>query len=71
MVDNSQGHCAYGDDALIATEMNWNPACKQPCLRDGWFTNSAGEKIAQPMVFPADHPTFLGQPKGIKQVLLE
>src|SRR5882762_1405993 len=28
-------------------------------------------KIAQPMVFPADHPTFPGQPKGMKQVLLE
>jgi hypothetical protein len=28
-------------------------------------------KVSQSMVYPADHPSFHNQPKGIKNVLLE
>lgn len=30
-----------------------------------------GEKVTQRMIFPADHPEYPNQPKGMKQVLLE
>ena len=71
MVDNSQGHAAYAEDALLTSKMNLNPGGAVPKLRDGWFMQD-GCRITQPMVFPADHPTSdAGKPKGIKQVLLE
>src|ERR1700720_3006644 len=71
MVDNSQGHAAYAEDALLASKMNLNPGGAVPKLRDGWFMQD-GCRITQPMVFPTDHPTLnAGKPKGIKQVLLE
>jgi transposase len=70
MVDNSQGHAAYANDALLATKMNLNPGGAVPKLRDGWFMHN-GCRISQPMVFPTDHPTHPNQPKGIKQVLNE
>ena len=71
MVDNSQGHAAYAEDALLASKMNLNPGGAVPKLRDGWFMQD-GCQITQPMVFPTDHPTLdAGKPKGIKQVLLE
>lgn len=72
MVDNSQGHSAYAEDALLVTRMNVNPAGKQALLRDGWFIDAAtGVRKAQPMVFPADHATNANQAKGIKTVLRE
>lgn len=70
MVDNSQGHSAYAEDALLTSRMNMNPGGKQALMRDGWFICN-GEKITQPMVFPPDHPQFPGYPKGIRQVLTE
>jgi hypothetical protein len=71
MVDNSQGHAAYAEDALLTSKMNLNPGGAVPKLRDSWFMRD-GCRITQPMVFPADHPTSdAGKPKGIKQVLLE
>lgn len=70
MVDNSQGHSAYAEDALLASRMNMNPGGKQAILRDGWFMQG-DTKVKQSMVFPQDHPQFPGQPKGMKQVLIE
>ena len=64
MVDNSQDHAAYADDALLASKMNLNPGGAVPKLQDGWFMQD-GCRITQPMVFPADHPTSdAGKPKG-------
>ena len=71
MVDNSQGHGIYASDALLTWDMNFNPSGSQPKLRDGWFINISGEKITQHMNFPADHPKFADQPKGMKQILTE
>jgi hypothetical protein len=52
MVDNSQGHSAYPDNALLVSKMNLNPGGKQAHLWDGWFICD-GQKITQSMVFPA------------------
>jgi len=71
MVDNSQGHSAYSEDALLVSRMNIGPGGKQACMRNGWFIWD-GQKISQPMIFPLDHPTDnADQPKGIKNVLAE
>lgn len=70
MIDNSQGHSAYSKDALLSSRMNLNPGGKQARMRDGWFTQN-GQKVIQPMIFPANHPESPDQPKGIKQVLWE
>ncbi|KAJ7616728.1 hypothetical protein B0H17DRAFT_1152613 [Mycena rosella] len=70
MVDNSQGHAAYALDALLPQRMNMNPGGKQAIMRPGWFIKD-GEKVSQVMVFPADHPKYPGQAKGMKQVLAE
>lgn len=66
--DNSSNHGMFAPDALDAAKMNLNPGGKQPKLRDG-FIYSKG--CSQSMVFPEDHPTFPGQAKGIRQVLIE
>jgi hypothetical protein len=71
MVDNSQGHAAYPADALLVSKMNFNPGGAQSRLRDGWFINPEGERIVQPMIFPEQHPKYPGQPKRMKQVLIE
>ena len=70
LVDNSQGHSAYGSDALLATQVNLNPGGKQPKMRDGWYVRD-GQKITQPMVFPPSQPEFPNKPKGAKVVLQE
>lgn len=71
MVDNSQGHSAYSEDALLISRMNVGPGGKQARMRNGWFVRD-GQKISQPMIFPEDHPTGdAGLPKGIKAVLAE
>jgi hypothetical protein len=70
MVDNSQGHSAYSEDALLVSRMNLRPGGKQARMRDGWFMWN-DEKVAQSMIFPPDHPDFADQPKGMKQVLSE
>ncbi|KAJ3553136.1 hypothetical protein NP233_g12718 [Leucocoprinus birnbaumii] len=71
MVDNSQGHSAYAEDALLVSRMNMGPGGKQAMLRDGWYIGQDGRRITQKMVFPSDHPDFPGQPKGLRQVLEE
>lgn len=70
MVDNLQGHSAYAKDALLTSHMNMKPGGKQASLQDGWYMIN-GEKSPQAMSFPADHHNFPGQPKGMKQILLE
>ena len=70
MVDNSQGHSAYAEDALLTSRMNMRPGGKQASLQDGWYMKN-GEKAQQLMSFPVDHSEFPGQLKGMKQVLLE
>jgi len=70
MVDNSQGHSAYSEDALLASRMNMNPGGKQPKLRNGWFMKDT-QVVIQEMNFPPSHPKYPGQPKGMKQVLIE
>ncbi|KAF9780595.1 hypothetical protein BJ322DRAFT_1101413 [Thelephora terrestris] len=65
LIDNSQGHLAYSQDALLSSQMNMNPVGKQARMRDGWFLQD-GQRITQPMVFPKDHPKFPDQPKGMR-----
>lgn len=69
VVDNSQGHGIYAPDALLICDMKFNTAGPQPRLQDGWFINGLGEMVVQSMIFPTDHPTFPGKPKGMKQIL--
>jgi transposase len=68
MVDNSQGHSAYVEDALLISRMNINPSGKQARMHDGWYLQN-GEKIIQPMNFPPNHPEHPNEPKGVKAVL--
>ncbi|KAJ3805122.1 hypothetical protein F5876DRAFT_91626 [Lentinula aff. lateritia] len=68
LIDNSQGHAAYAEDALLATRMNLNPGGKQARLRNGWFERD-GNHFVQSMIFPHDHPEFPNQPKGMKVYL--
>ncbi|KAG2153091.1 uncharacterized protein EDB93DRAFT_1239876 [Suillus bovinus] len=57
MVDNSQGHSAYSEDALLVSRMNIKPGRKQARMQDGWFMQD-GTKVIQHMVYPPDHPSF-------------
>ncbi|KAI6037409.1 hypothetical protein PISMIDRAFT_28841 [Pisolithus microcarpus 441] len=59
-IDNSQGHSAYAEDALLASCMNVNP--------DGWYQKD-GVTVVQKMVFSQDHPMHAGEPKGIKKYI--
>ncbi|KAJ3831252.1 hypothetical protein F5878DRAFT_549780 [Lentinula raphanica] len=70
LVDNSQGHSVYAPDALRVSEMGFRPGGKQARMRNGWY-NHAGQRIEQPMIFPADHEKWANQPKGMQQVLIE
>ncbi|KAH8825538.1 hypothetical protein DL96DRAFT_1734433 [Flagelloscypha sp. PMI_526] len=64
-IDNSQGHAAYSQDALVATRMNLRPGGKQAIMRDGWFINANGCRVPQSMVMSDNVP------KGMKMVLEE
>ena len=70
MVDNSQGHSAYAVDALLTSRMNMKPGGKQAVMRNGWYIKD-GQRVTQEMCFAHDHPEFPGQPKGMRQVLIE
>ncbi|KIJ39628.1 hypothetical protein M422DRAFT_174797 [Sphaerobolus stellatus SS14] len=70
LVDNSQGHSAYAEDALLSSRMNMRPGGKQAQLRDGWFMKD-GQRVIQQMNFPANHPEFPSQPKGMREILIE
>ena len=62
LVDNSQGHCAYAEDALLVSRMNLRPGGKQARMRDGWFFDSTNRKIIQPMILIT--PIFQISQKG-------
>jgi hypothetical protein len=70
LIDNSQGHSAYSEDALVVSRMNVNPGGKQARMHDSWFIRD-GQKITQSMIYPPDHPEYPNEPKGIKAVLNE
>ncbi|KAG1866359.1 hypothetical protein C8R48DRAFT_600387 [Suillus tomentosus] len=66
IIDNLQGHAAYAEDALrVGTRINVNPGGKQARMWNGWFIHD-GVCVKQEMVFPANHPQYPNQPKGIK-----
>ena len=60
LFDQSSGHTAYDDDALIVSRMNVKPGGCQPKMRDTVY-----DGVTQRMVFDD------GTPKGMKQVLIE
>ncbi|KIJ51680.1 hypothetical protein M422DRAFT_78752, partial [Sphaerobolus stellatus SS14] len=62
MVDNSQGHSAYSEDALVVSRMNMNTGGKQLNMRNSWFIKD-GVQVPQEMNFPPSHATHPGQPK--------
>ncbi|KAF7309543.1 hypothetical protein MIND_00325200 [Mycena indigotica] len=72
LIDNSQGHSAYSEDALLPQRMNLNPGGKQARMRNGWYTVN-GRKVIQPMNYPNTHPNsaLRGVQKGMKAVLEE
>jgi len=70
LIDNSQGHSTYAEDALLVSRMNIKPGGKQAHMHDGWFMQE-GWRISQEMRYPADHAEYPNQPKGIKAVLTE
>ena len=70
MVDHSQGHAAYSEDALVVSRMNVRPGGKQAHMHDSWYLQNR-QKVVQSMKFPADHAEYPNQPKGIKAILTE
>ncbi len=70
LIDNSQGHAAYAQDALIASRMNLKPGGKQALMRNGWYMHN-NLKISQSMVYESDHPEFPGLQKGMRDILKE
>jgi len=70
LIDNSQGHSAYLENALLISQMNVRPGRKQVRMQDGWFIQD-GEKVIQPMTFPLNHNQYLNGAKGIKAILVE
>jgi hypothetical protein len=70
LIDNSQGHSAYGEDTLLISHMNIKPGGKQAHMCNGWYIHN-GVRVFQPMVYPGNHPDHPDTPKGIKAVLIE
>jgi len=70
LIDNSQGHSAYGEDALVISRMNIKPGGRQARMCNGWFMQG-GVKVHQPMIYPINHPDLPETPKGVKAVLME
>jgi hypothetical protein len=61
MVDNSQGHSVYAENALVISCMNVRPGGKQAKMHDMWFMKIS-VRVPQTMVFllnHADHPNKL------------
>jgi hypothetical protein len=46
LIDNSQCHSAYSEDALLASRMNVKPGGKQAHMGNGWCW-SGGQKTIQ------------------------
>jgi hypothetical protein len=70
LIDNSQGHSAYGEDALLILQMNIKPGGKQAHMRNGWYIHD-GIRVSQSMVYSHDHPDHPDMPKGVKAILVE
>jgi len=68
--DNASHHCAFAEDALLASRMNRNPGGKQSLLRPDWIGSPSN---LHSMIFPDDHPEQIlrGKAKGVEQVLRE
>jgi hypothetical protein len=68
--DNASNHCAFADDALLASRMNLSPGGKQAKLREG-FDHIRG--LPQAMVFSDTHPSLQlrGKSKGLEVILRE
>jgi len=49
LFDQSSGHCAYADNALIAHKMNVSDGGKQPFLRDTFWEGEDGQRRVQAM----------------------
>jgi hypothetical protein len=69
LFDNATSHSVYADDALHVTDMNKGNGGKQPWLRNGYFFDSEGIRIDQPMSFQDIDGTKIQ--KGIQRVLEE
>lgn len=75
--DQSSAHNAYAPDALNAKRMNVRPSGQQPKMhktripRDDPTIPEKYRGEEQEMVYPDDHPTFPGEPKGLAAVLTE
>lgn len=64
--DNSTNHCAFAEDALVATRMVGKDGGKNaPIMKDTTYKNAEGVTVLQKMV------TADGKPRGIKSVLIE
>ncbi|KAF8223993.1 hypothetical protein L208DRAFT_1314143 [Tricholoma matsutake] len=70
MVNNSQGHSVYVENALVISHMNVRPGGKQAKMHDMWFTKN-GLRVKQTMVFLLNHADHLNKPKGMQEVLKE
>ena len=70
LIDNSQGHSTYGQDAPLVSCMNIWPGGKQAHMHNGWFIWD-GMKIIQPMIFCSNDTQNTNQPNGIKALLVE
>jgi hypothetical protein len=70
LIDNSQGHSAYGENALLISCMNIKPGGKQAHMHNGWYICD-GIMVSQPMVYPSNHPDHPDMQKGVKAVLVK
>ncbi|KAF8747109.1 hypothetical protein RHS01_11445 [Rhizoctonia solani] len=74
-VDQSSAHNAYAADALNAWKMNVTPGGKQPIMHNTIIpSNNPNPMLCgqpQAMTFPATHPEYPNQPKGMEQILRE
>ena len=70
MVDNSQGHSMYVENAFVISCMNVRPGGKQAKMHDMWLTKN-GLTVQQTMVFLLNHADHPNEPKGMREVLKE
>ncbi|GBB99858.1 hypothetical protein RclHR1_03660005 [Rhizophagus clarus] len=66
--DNNTNHRTMAKDTLNVNNINVNPKGKQVRMRSTFFSSN---NTFQSIVFLFNHPVFLNQPKGIKQILIK
>jgi hypothetical protein len=78
MLDQSAAHGCYAADALRASRMNVGSGGAQPKMHPTYMPSNSlipPERWFEPqdLVYPCDHPdeSLRGQPKGMRQVLIE